>query len=132
MRHSRHYEYIRKMKMMIPTDLKPKNMDEAQAMILTAKQIQHNVIDREDRSVEHNESSLIVADSLADAADSYLILDDIPALGVGREFVQTTGSKSSVTCPSRNKVDRVNVEASIDRLELASKNGVLSLSLIHI
>ncbi|MCB1783386.1 MAG: hypothetical protein KDI13_05270 [Alphaproteobacteria bacterium] len=115
--------------MIIPANKKATNMDEAQAMSLTAEQIRHNVADQEGRSTEHNEASLIIADDLANAADSYLILDDIPALGVGGEFVQVIGNKSSVICPARNKVDRVNTEASMDRLELASKNGVLSMAL---
>lgn len=117
------------LKMKIPADMKATNMDEAQAMTLAAEQIRHNVADREDRSAEDNEASLIIADDLANAADTYLILDDAPVLGVGGEFVQTTGIKSSVVCPSRDKVDRINTEASMDRLELASKNGVLSMAL---
>jgi len=115
--------------MKIPADMKATNMDEAQAMSLTAEQIRCNVADREDCNTEHNAACLVIADDLAHAADSYLILEDIPALGVGGEFVQTTGIKSSVVCPTRDKVDRVNTEASMDRLELASNNGVLSMAL---
>lgn len=114
--------------MKIPADMKATNMDEAQAMSLTAEQIRHNVADRKDRGAEDNEASLIIADDLANAADTYLILDDVPVLGVGGEFVQTS-NKSSLVCPSRDKVDRINTEASMDRLELASKNGVLSMAL---
>lgn len=116
------------MKMKIPSDMKATNMDEAQAMSLTAEQIRHNVADREDRSAEDNEANLIIAGDLANAADSYLILDEVPALGVGGEFVQTS-DKSSLVCHSRDKVNRINTEASMDRLELASKNGVLSMAL---
>lgn len=115
--------------MKIPADMKAKNMDEAQAMNLTAAQIRHNVQDRGDRGLEHKEASLIIADDLSVAADSYLILDEIPMRGIGGEFVQTTGDKSFATCPPREKVSRVNTEASLDRLELASKNGVLSMAL---
>lgn len=116
-------------KMKIPEDKKATNMSEAQAMNLAAKQIRYNVVSRDGRSAEYNEESLTIADDLAYAADSYLILEDVPALGVGGEFVQMIGDKSSVVCPSRNKIDRVNTEASMDRLELASKNGVLSMAL---
>ncbi len=115
--------------MKIPADMKATTMDEAQAMSLSAAQVRHNVEDRQDRSPEHKEVSLIIADDLADAANSYLILSDIPARGVGGEFVQTTENRSPVTCPPREKIDRVNTEASMNRLELASKNGVLSMAL---
>ncbi len=115
--------------MKIPADMKAKTIDEAQAMSLTAAQIRHNVEDRQDRGLEHKEVSLIIADDLDDAANSYLILSEIPARGVGGEFVQMTGDKSSVICPPREKIDRVNIEASMNRLELASKNGVLSMAL---
>lgn len=98
-------------------------------MSLTAEKIRHNVADRGDRCAEHNEASLIIADELAHSAEAYLILDDAPAQGVGGEFVQMTSDKSSIVCPTRDKVDRVNTEASMDRLELASKNGVLSMAL---
>ena len=104
-------------------------MSEAQAMSLAAKQIRYNVASRDDRSIKHIEESLTIADDLAHAADSYLILQDVPIVGVGGEFVQPMGSKSSLVCPTRDKVDRVNIEASMDRLELASKNGVLSMAL---
>jgi len=115
--------------MKIPANMTATNMDEAQAMNLAAEQTRHNVTDQEDISAERSETYLTIANDLAHAADSYLILDDIPSLGVGGEFVQTTGSKPSAACPSRDKVDRVNTEASMDRLELASKNGVLSMAL---
>lgn len=115
--------------MTIPADMKAKNMDEAQAMSLTAAQIRHNVEHEQDRGFEQKEENLIIADKLDDAANSYLILSEIPARGVGGEFVQTTESKLPVTCPPREQISRVNTEASMDRLELASKNGVLSMAL---
>lgn len=115
--------------MKIPADMKATNMDEAQAMSLTAAQTRHNVEHGQDRGFEQKEASLIIADDLDDAANSYLILSEIPARGGGGEFVQSTRGKSSVICPPREKIDRVNTEASMDRLELASKNGVLSMAL---
>jgi hypothetical protein len=115
--------------MKIPKDMKANNMDEAQAMSLTAEQIRHNAKDRDGRSIEDKEESLMIANNLANAASSYLILDETPIRGVGGEFVQTTVNKYSATCPSREKTDRINTEASLDRLELASKNGVLSMAL---
>ncbi len=115
--------------MKIPTDIKAKNMDEAQAMSLTAAQIRHKVEDQEDPGIKHKEASLIIADSLDTAASEYLILHELPARGVGGEFVQITGNKPPVTCPSRGQISRVNTDASMDRLELASKNGVLSMAL---
>ncbi len=115
--------------MKIPADMKAENLDEAQAMSLAAEQIRHNVADRQDHGLEHTGASLIIADDLDDAANSYLILSEIPARGVGGEFVQVAEDKSSVICPPREKIDRVNTEASMDRLELASKNGVLSMAL---
>lgn len=115
--------------MKIPEDMKATNMDEAQAMSLSAEQIRHNVANRENCNVEHQEASLSIADKLANAADAYLILDAVPAQGVGGELVQPMGNKSYLACPSRDQVGRVNTEASLDRLELASKNGVLSMAL---
>lgn len=109
--------------------MKAKNMDEAQAMSLTAAQIRHNVEDQEDRGIEHKEVSLIIADRLNTAANEYLILDELPARGVGGEFVQGAEEIPPVICPPYEKIGRVNTEASMDRLELASKNGVLSMAL---
>lgn len=113
----------------IPADMKAKDMDEAQAMSLTADQIRHNVKHGQDRGFEQKEAKLIIADDLDDAANSYLTLSEIPARGVGGEFVQITESKPPVTCPPREQISRVNTDASLDRLELASKNGVLSMAL---
>jgi hypothetical protein len=116
--------------MKIPADMKAKDMGEAQAMSLTAAQIRHNVEHgQDDRGFKQKEASLIIADDLDDAANSYLILSEIPARGVGGEFVQITENKPPVTCPPREQISRVNTEASMDRLELASKNGVLSMAL---
>ncbi|MCB1591361.1 MAG: hypothetical protein KDI90_02805 [Alphaproteobacteria bacterium] len=115
--------------MKIPADIKAKNMDEAQAMSLTAAQIRHNVEHGKDRGFEQKKASLIIADDLDDAANSYLILNEIPARGVGGEFVQITENKPPVTCPPREQISRVNTDASLDRLGLASKNGVLSMAL---
>lgn len=115
--------------MKIPADMKAKNMDEAQAMSLTAAQIRHNVEHGQDRGFEQKEASLIIADDLDDAANSYLILSEIPTRGVGGELVQIAGDKPPVICPPREQISRVNTEASLDRLGLASKNGVLSMAL---
>lgn len=115
--------------MKIPADMKAKDMDEAQAMSLTAAQIRHNVEHGQDRGFKQKEASLIIADDLDDAANSYLVLSEIPARGVGGEFVPMAGDKPPVICPPREQISRVNTDASLDRLGLASKNGVLSMAL---
>ena len=115
--------------MKIPKDMAAKNVDEAIAMKLTAEQMRHNITDQEGRNGKHNEERLMVADALTQASDSYLILGSAPALGVGGELVQPTGTQSAVPCPPLKQVSRINTEASIDRLNLASKNGVLSMAL---
>ncbi len=115
--------------MKIPADMKAKDMDEAQAMSLTAAQTRHNVEHGRKHGLAQKEASLIIADDLDNAANSYLILSEIPARGVGGEFVQMSGDKSPVICPPREQISRVNTDASLDRLELASKNGVLSMAL---
>ncbi|MGQ0526711.1 MAG: hypothetical protein ACT4OY_01565 [Alphaproteobacteria bacterium] len=109
--------------------MKATTVDEAQAMSLTAAQIRHNVEHGQDRGFEQKETSLIIAGDLDDAANSYLILSEIPARGVGGEYVQITENKPPVNCPPREQINRVNTDASLDRLELASKNGVLSMAL---
>lgn len=113
----------------IPADMEVTNVDDAQAMKLSATKIRHNIEDQANGSVDHQDSCLMIADNLDEVADAYLILDDIPMRGVGGEFVQMTGDKSSVTCPPSEKIDRVNTDASLDRLELVHKNGVLNMAL---
>ena len=92
--------------------MKATTTDEAFAMKLSAPKMRHTVEDQENYGSANKEACLIIAENLEEAADAYLILEEIPERGVGGEFVQTTtGIKSSVICPSRNKVDRVNTEA---------------------
>ena len=105
----------------IPADMNITDTAEAQAMKLSSRKIE--------TSEEGISSSLQIAADLSEAADAYLILAEIPARGVGGEFVQAKEDNSLVACPPREKVDRVNVDASLDRLELIHKNGVLSMAL---
>lgn len=91
----------------IPADMKAKDMDEAKAMSLAAAQVRRNVEHGQDRGFEHKEASLSIADDLDDAANSYLILSEIPARGVGGEFVQMAGDNPPVICPPREQISRV-------------------------
>lgn len=113
----------------IPTDMNITNTTEAIAVKLSAKKIRFNIMDRDDNHSDYNEKCLMMTDDMDEAANEHLILTESPVQGVGGEFVQTTGNKSPVICPPRGKVDRVNTEASLDRLELVHKNGVVSMAL---
>jgi hypothetical protein len=112
-----------------PPDMKPANTTDAEAMKLSAKKLRQNAVDRQCWSPDRKETNLAMADDLESAADKYLTLDNVPARGVGGEFIQQTGDKSSVVCPPSEKIDRVNTDASLDRLDLVNKNGVLSMAL---
>ncbi len=105
----------------IPADMNITNTAEAQAVKLSSKKIKERV--------EASNSSLQIVDDLRNAADAYLILTEIPTRGVGGEFVQEKDNNSLVSCPTREKADRVNTEASLDRLELIYQNGVLNMAL---
>jgi hypothetical protein len=113
----------------ISPDMKAASVTDAQAMKLSAGKFRQNAVDRKDWSPDRKETNMAMADDLESAADKYLTLDNIPARGVGGEFIQQTGDKSSVVCPPREKIDRVNTDASFDRLELIQKNGVLNMAL---
>ena len=108
----------------IPADMKITDTAEAQAMKLSSRKIEEQA----DGSMDADFSLQVAAD-LNEAADSYLILTEIPARGVGGEFVQEKKSDPLVFCPPREKADRINTEASLDRLELIHQNGVLNMAL---
>ncbi len=113
-----------------PSDMKPENTSDAQAMKLTAARIRQTVADRQDWSLERKEEDLAMAHDLETAADRFLALGFTPQTGVGGEFIQNSVNKSSTTTtPPRKKIDRVNTDASLDRLELIQKNGVLNMAL---
>jgi hypothetical protein len=116
-------------KMNMPPDMKPVNTSEAHAMKLSAEKIRQSVADRKGWSPDRKEAALEMADDLEVAANRYLTLNPVPARGVGGEFIQETGGKSSLACPPREKIDRVSTDASLGRLDLVEKNGVLSMAL---
>lgn len=108
----------------IPSDMNVTDTSQAQAIKLSSRKIRENAYVKADADI-----SLQIAARMDEAADGYLTLTKIPARGVGGEFVQTTGGKSSVSGLTREKIDRVNTDASLDRLELIHKNGVLNMAL---
>ncbi|MBK6896183.1 MAG: hypothetical protein IPH06_06300 [Alphaproteobacteria bacterium] len=108
----------------LPADMKITNTAEAVAMKLSAKKMEDDAA----VNVDDNFSRQIAAD-LDEAADSYLILTETPVKGVGGEFVQQKEGNPLISCPSLKKADRINVDASLDRVELAHKNGVLNMAL---
>ncbi len=93
-------------------------------MKLSAKKIRQNADGRSDA-----DSSLQIATDLEKAADAHLILTEVSELGVGGEFVQTNENNPLIACPPREKVNRVNTDASLDRLTLIHENGVLNMAL---
>jgi len=72
---------------------------------------------------------LEIADRLETAADERLRLEEIPERGMGGEFIPVDTSHISTSTLTLKKPDRVTLDASIDRLELAHKNGVLNMAL---
>lgn len=110
--------------MKIPADLKATDTSEALAMKLTAKKIRTRVAAKSNPGFD-----LEIADGLDKAANTHLILAEIPLRGVGGEFIQVREGKSDAACPARDKVDRVNTDASLDRVDLVYKNGVLNMAL---
>lgn len=101
--------------------MKASDTCEAQAMKLSAKKIRLNQV----KGGPLNE----IADDLDKAADDFLAISEIPTRGAGGELVSSRGNESIAICPKREKIDRVNVDASLDRLDLAQKNGVLNMAL---
>lgn len=82
----------------IPSDMNVTDTSEAQAMKLTSKRM------REKEGVRPGADSMAqIAADMDKVADAYLTLTEVPARGVGGEFVQQTGDKSSVVCPPRKK-----------------------------
>ncbi|MGQ0526673.1 MAG: hypothetical protein ACT4OY_01365 [Alphaproteobacteria bacterium] len=108
----------------IPADMSVTDTAEAQAMKLSSRKVIENADDRTDSN-----SSLQIAADLDEAADAYLIMTEIPMRGVGGEFVQTNENNPLIVCPPHEKVNRVNADASLDRLELIHQNGVLNMAL---
>ncbi|MCL4678108.1 MAG: hypothetical protein KJ017_05870 [Alphaproteobacteria bacterium] len=107
----------------LPADMKITNTAEAVAMKLSAKKIEKGA----DKGTA--DFSMQIAVDLNEAADSYLILTETLMRGVGGEFVQEKVSNPVVSCPPCEKADRINVDASLDRMELVHKNGVLNMAL---
>ena len=101
--------------MKIPSDMKATNMSEAQALKLSAEELRCNASDQRD---------LIIADDLSQAADDFLRLEHAPQEGIGGELVL-----SDDEIPAKRNLNRINLEASMDRANLAHKNGVLSMAL---
>lgn len=76
-----------------------------------------------------NQSDLEIAKKLEESADSHLTLKEIPERGMGGELIPGDNSYASTTTMALKNPGRIAVDASLDRVELAHKNGVLNMAL---
>ncbi len=72
---------------------------------------------------------LEIADKLEDAANAHLMLAEMPERGAGGELTSADNPKVSPMLQAIKYPDRVTVDASLDRVELVHKNGVLNMAL---
>ena len=114
--------------MEITPDCKITSSAEAHAAKLSATKLRLNLQDLNRKNKDPERSSLIIANNLDKAADAYLILDESPRRGIAGEFVQTQSCAPFVPS-SEVQINRTNIDASLDRLELVHKNGVLNMAL---
>lgn len=103
--------------MKIYPDAQVKTNAEAHAAKLTAQKLKIN----------HND--LEMAEKLEESANVHLTLKEIPERGMGGELIPADTSYISPTTLTLKNPDRVTLDASIDRLELAHKSGVLNMAL---
>lgn len=115
--------------MEIYPDGQVKTNAEAHAAKLSAKKMRLNLRDNPARNPYLAEMKLEMADRLETSADLHLTLKDIPEPGMGGELITADGSYVSTAMLTLKNPDRVTLDASIDRLELAHKNGVLNMAL---
>jgi len=102
---------------------------EAHAAKLSAKKIRLNVRDNSDRNPYLAGIKYEIANRLETSADAHLTLKEIPERGMGGELIPADASCISTATLTLKNPDRVTLDASIDRLELAHKNGVLNMAL---
>jgi len=111
--------------MKINPDFKVSTNAEAYASKLFAKRIRARKLNEPcdiPRSPE-------IADALEKSAENHLTLENTPERGMGGELIYRDKKSSSALTKNLKNPDRVTVDASIDRVELAHKNGVLSMAL---
>lgn len=98
---------------------------EAYASKLTAKKLR-----RKNAGETLEECSMLeVAQKLEKSAENHLALEEMPERGMGGELIYRDNKSSSALTQNLKNPDRITVDASIDRVELAHKNGVLSMAL---
>lgn len=96
---------------------------EAQAARVYAKKMRLGVA-----SGGHRQD-LELADKLEASADAYLRLEDAPQRGTGGELIASAQKSLTPATQSLKTADKITLDASLDRLELAYKNGVLNIAL---
>lgn len=72
---------------------------------------------------------LEMADKLEASADSYLMLEETAQRGAGGELIPSAQKSLSHATNSLKTPDKITLDASLDRVELAYKNGVLNMAL---
>ena len=102
-----------------------KSNTEAYASKLTAKKLRL----KNAGETPQEYSVLDIAKELEKSAEEYLMLEDITERGMGGELIYRDNKSSSALTQNLKNPDRITVDASIDRVELAHKNGVLSMAL---
>jgi len=103
---------------------------EAHAAKLSAKKLRHNVKKYPDRNPDLVVMDVAIAGRLENAADAHLKLEEMPERGAGGELVPIQDSGAlSIAVQTVKSPDRVTVDASLDRVDLAHKNGVLNMAL---
>lgn len=114
--------------MKINADGQIKTNAEALASKLSAKKMRLNVESNAKRNPELAKTDLIIAEKLERSADEYLMLEKPPERGMAGELIPSDAIPSIVTSALKSP-SRVNLDASINRAELADKNGVLNMAL---
>ncbi len=76
-----------------------------------------------------NRQDLEMADKLEASADSYLRLEDAPQRGAGGELIASAQKILTPATQSLKTADKITLDASLDRVELVYKNGVLNMAL---
>lgn len=72
---------------------------------------------------------LEMANKLEASADAYLKLEETPQTGAGGELIPSAQKSLSNATLSLKAPDKITLDASLDRVELAYKNGVLNMAL---
>lgn len=113
--------------MRIHPDAQVNTNAEAQAARISAKKLRLRSASTPDK--RSSGIDLEMADKLEVSADTYLKLEETPEIGAGGELVPSAPEGTTHATLSLKAPDKITLDASLDRVELAYKNGVLNIAL---